>query len=458
MSAGTAIDWAHPIYRQLAWWWEFYRISWVGGDDYLTPTIRSSPVERSTSLDLAHTIDVPSRHRSMLWSFSAEENEDFEDRLKRARYDNFCAPLVRARLGHVMSGEIERAAPGLDEYLADVDGSGADRDTWMRYGGTLAQVFGHVFAATEIPATVEQPRNAAEARAMGQRVYSTFFSPLDVPSWAVDDRGELVWIVLRYQPSATGEPFGQQRNVAQRYRVWYRDRWEDWEAKSDDEAARPEPTGLAGPNPIGRVPVDVLYYSRDVSQFPHPVGWSGIAGIADDNREHFNLLSLLGQQLYEQTFASLAVPAESPEQLKDLVRSVKRVMGFAKDGGPPAFVSPPEGPTRVLMDNIDKLEQRMRAMSNLSRGVSEQSVAARSGDALAIEAADKFADLRQFRAEMQAFEVRNLRTAAEWANVDPASITVSYPDPEGDVESETTSTADGTQERPRVVPAPPRAA
>ena len=394
----------HPLHEQMEWWWEFYRISWAGGDDYLNPTIRTSPVERTTTQTDTGSVDVTSRHRSMLYAFPAEEDGDFVWRLRQARYGNFCAPLLRARLGHVMSGEVRRVTPAeFGPYLADVDGSGLDRDAWMRLSGTQSQAYGHVFVLTEIPSVPTQPRSAAEARSLGQRVYSTIFSPIDVPNWAIDERGALLWIVLRYQPTAESSPFGGQRNVLRRYRVWYRDRWEEWASEGEDQGGPPTFTGLSGPNPIGRVPVDILYNARDVGRYPHPIGLSALTGIAEDNRAHFNFTSLLDQQIYEQTFASLAVPAQSPEMLKKMVVSVKRVIGFHKDGGPPVYVAPPEGPTRILMENIDKLEQRMRAMANLSRGVAEQSIAARSGDALAVEAADKFSDLRTLRAAMQAF-------------------------------------------------------
>lgn len=420
-------DESHALYARNAWWWRFWQICYEGGPDYYNPDIAiswlwpiaSSQADESTSQTTPALRFERYQLRSFLWPFNREENGDYDQRILRGFRANLCAPVVDAYTAHVFGKVVTRdvgAAPVLADVWDDVDMAGSNVDEWMQQGVTAAQIFGHAWAMIDVwPADGDVTRQAggngvrslADEREVGVRPFVTWKSPLEVVDWEIDAFGKFGWVKLWDPVISPRERPGDR--IAQRsaYRTLYADHWERTGVGEAHECSFCGAPVLAeGPNPLGEVPVEVLYRKR-VAGSVQPVGVSALESIAAIDREIFNLMSQKQLLLYEQGFPFLAVP-DPAGRMSRIDVSVHRAVGFdpGQGGAAPTYVAPASDSVRVIDEQIAALVLQIRAIAGLSRGVSEQSIAARSGDALLVETHDKQALLGSLAHEAEDFEIR----------------------------------------------------
>lgn len=416
MSAHESV---HTTYEALRWHWRFCELSYLGGREYLEPDIEqvsSAAVRTGTGEETSERLTVDRRAmKSFLFPHNREENYDYEQRRARAFYRNLTRPIVDTYAAHVMGAGIDRdagATPALDAFWLDADLRGSTADEFLRDGLVLAQVFGHAFCVVDMPRVAPADvRSVADKQALGLRPYATWFSPLSVVDWETDRFGSLGWVRLveRDWREARGGP-GPQMKEKFVYRTWYADRWTLAEEGKDGHEGE---TVDEGPNPLGRVPVEVLYAGRRPGDV-NPVGVSRIADIAFLNREVFNLDNMKQDLLYHQTFAFLTIPDPAGRVSRADI-GIHRAFGYdPAGGGPPSYVGPPTEYVTAIREEIADLVLQIRALAGLSRGVGEQSIAARSGDALLVETQDKTAMLRALSHEAEDFETRLAALVAAW--------------------------------------------
>ena len=422
----------HPKWKENWWWWEFYRLSYVGGKEYMSPSItqRWWFPKRSTTDEGVNRIRYEEGDLySFLFRHGREENSDYDRRVLRSYYRNLTRPVVDTYAAHVYSKPVLReyaSVPELSEVAEKADGNQSTIDEFMQAGLKWAQVYGHVFCVVDMPEL--QPGELvtrADEQERALRPYATWYSPLSVIDWEVDRYGRFLWVKLiegdlRKLRVSAKDMRGPQ--YASLFRTWYADRWELHETAGNAQGQMI----ATGPNPIGRVPVEVLYGQRIAGE-TEPVGQSRIGDIAVLNREIYNLDSLKQDMNYNQAFAFLVVPDKSGLVNAVDVGTTRSLTVNPDSGGMPQYVGPPVEYVQNLRDEIADLILQIRAMAGLSRGVGEQSIAARSGDALLIETHDKAVMLLSLAHEAQDFETRFWRLASRWLGSEWDG-TVRYPD------------------------------
>lgn len=251
------------------------------------------------------------------WKDYASENPKEPTKKLKARrtlatYENLAARIIDAKKAALFreppSRRIGPEAPKegethpLQEWWDDVDARGTSIDDFMRLGWDAAATFGHVF--------IYMDRDAEDANRLILRLYT----PLDVPDWLEDDRGELIAVkLLEAVPRNTlTQAFAA---VEQRVRVVDQTSWTVY-----DKTGKAVQTGDHG---MGVVPVVRLYGQR------RPLT-PGIGQSVLDNPQHFidlyNLRSELRELLRNQTFSVLNVPlGTGPDAMN--VETAKALLG-----------------------------------------------------------------------------------------------------------------------------------
>ena len=187
---------AHLVYRQWSWFWRFYELHYIGGPEYQNPDIPISYVFPSLQAGEGGTDQYlrydERRLKSFLWPDNREETGDYDQRVMRAVRLNLCRPIVDLYTAHVFAKTIVReagAAAILEPLWADVNMRGMTIDEWMAEGITGAQIFGHMFAVTDLSTGAAEVRTLADQLAANVRPYATWFTPLQVIDWQVDGFG-----------------------------------------------------------------------------------------------------------------------------------------------------------------------------------------------------------------------------------------------------------------------------
>lgn len=416
----------HPLYQQLWWQWRFTELSYLGGAAYLTPDIPIAWAHKVPSTDDAGRPSLVSQRaalQSFLWRHDREETADYQQRVLSSYYRNFLRPVVDVRSAHVLSQPVVRTddgAPVLQAVWDDADRSGRGMTAWMADGLAAAQEFGHVWCVVDMPRAPVAEVTLADAADYRARPYGCWVSPLRVADWEADADG-LVWVKIAEAPQhvrqSADEPCSEARIL---WRIWYRDHWELREGPPSAtvySAAIGHTAGTgtlleSGTHPVGRVPVEVMYYRRLPGE--QYVGYTDCYDIAEVCREVYNLDSQRQDMLRNQCFAFCCVP-DTDGRVTALEVGIRRAFAYnPATGGAPQFVGPPTDYVTLNREETADLVLQIRAMAGLSRGVGEQSIAARSGDALLVETADKSAILGALASQAQDFEQRFAKLAAAW--------------------------------------------
>lgn len=439
----------HPLYRRYSYRWRFYELFYMGGPEFYEPDL---PINWLTPIPPTANAQGDERRqyaarslKSFLRPHNREEDGDYDQRVLRSARINLCRPIPDLYTSQLYSRKVVRevrAASVWDVVMRDVDLRGSTIDEFMRQAATMAQVFGCVHALVDMSPTPNGTPAAtlADQLDFGMRPYVTLIRPLELIDWEVDQFGRFVWVrVIECDPSTYRLRPGAVKSARRIYRTWFRDHWElEGEAYDKDEGhEEPETAGCpycghecegSGPNPLGEVPI-TTFYRRRIPSSVEPIGISMLAEIAELDMEVFNLISLRQALTHDQGIPIMAVP-DPARQTKQIDLLVHRALPYnPTDGGaPPSFVSHDQDAVRIIDEWIDSLIMHIRAVSGLSRGIADQSIAARSGAALLVETNDKAAMLKAFALEAEDFERRLAGMVSRWMGQDFEDDSIRYPD------------------------------
>jgi len=414
----------------MEWYWRFFRAAYRGGKDWYFPDIAGNPIATVTSSATQTTESLTHvgsmlNERCFLTRFPLEDYEDWLGRRARSYYENYCAHVINTYTSHLLAMPIKTdGAPPYTEWAKDPMGTGATHAMlrMRRRALTMAQEYGHCFACTDKTAAPEGEEIVSEydERRLGIRPYTYLLSPLDVVDWQVDGKNALLWARVRQWIQADPSDPYADRSPREVFRVWTRT--ETWIEDGQDKLQHRT-------HGLGKVPLDVLYSETD----PEGgfLGLSRIRDIAFVAREIFNLSSLQQQSLYFNTFPLGFVPDKGNRFGGKLKVGTQQLIPYDPEGGgAPVFVAPPIEGARFLGERMQELMDEIRMLSGLSRGKAEQSLQARSGNAILVETQDKGARLRDLATNAEEWEHALGDTVMRWSTGKPATeehVKVVYP-------------------------------
>jgi len=404
MNQPGTIQYQHPEYGRRWWNWELARVSYVGGRDYLRPTRLSIdyqyPEVKQVDVNGALSTIVGTAAKPLVYSYllhrqTKEQPWEYENRVSRASYTNFFAPIINALVSETMRQPPTRDG---DEQMLEFwkhpdEKREQSMDAMMRDGLTWASTYGIEFAF------VDKNPEPDPAEGEDDKPYFYWVSPLDIIDWAIDDDGCYEWIkqfVYTEAPRTWKDPV----TPLFQYIVWGKDTIDKYQtsATGGDHVLLE-----SRPNVLGVVPVVPLYSKRDKDcAFPngHPV----VGDLAKVSNTVFNLQSWLLQILSDQTFGQLLVPST---QFDKIQLGTSRAVGYdpvSSSGAKPEYISPDPENARVIMESIGSLIELARQAAGIGRGRSEGSKDKASGAAMELEAEGKKNILGDIAESAQDFE------------------------------------------------------
>ncbi len=354
-----------------------------------------------------HDYDDP----PFLDQYPSEKSFEYEARRKRAFLLNYFAGTVDAYVAAVFRRDPVREpgenggslSSGVQVFLDDATGDGTDLNEFARDVATFALAAERAFVGVDI-ATSGLP-------------YAHIIHPHNLLDFSEDEDGFLRWAIVAEEATFDEDPF-EERRVEKRFRLWTPTQWQLFDEKGNpvDE----------GQNEAGRVPI---------------VGVPGSSvrlptyDIARINKRIYNYTSQLDEISYHATFPTLYYSGgdgvvdedgNSTTSGAPLTLGPARALELPSDKDltviPPGYLAPPDGPSRVLMDERQVAVDAIRSLAGLERkdpdALSPQSGVAKAYDFR--ETNERFVSLAQV---MEEFEMEVLDILAGYGVAGEVNVT-----------------------------------
>ena len=422
----------HPKYLGLLDHWKFLAACYAGGREWFTDNI---------------------------FHYMKEGKKEYSDRLKRAYRFNHTREVVDLVNKYLYRSKPKRnyvdAPEQLVRFWKDTTINGLGIDEFSKTIAKQSSIYGRVWVVVDSTVTEAMLTEEDVERENGQ-IYSYVVTPEDVLDMSYDDRGVLNWILIRETVREDDHPIYSTGNTVARYRLWTRNQWFVFKARSErvQDVNEQINVGIAsvsqpvlrdttealdliasGEHNMGIVPVvpadnvvtDDLYTSQSL-----------IADVAYLDRACANYASNLDAIIQDQTFSQLAMPAQGlmpgdDEYEKMLELGTKRIFLFDGEGGAqPFFLSPDPRQATLISEAINQIINEIYQSIGLgverTRDMSFNNADKASGVAKSLDFERVSALLTSKADSMQQVENRVARIACLWAGVDVEDFDfVSYP-------------------------------
>jgi len=169
----------HPLYDKNIDLWGLYYASAQGGENFIND--------------------------ANLFSHRLEDSEDYQERLDRAYFLNFCDTIPTIYNSYIFKSEIERKPDLiLDLFRRNVDGIGTDISEFTKRVGYLASVYGVVHVLVDMPQEVTKAKRTKAkglSRADTKNItpYVSVIHPTKLKDWSVDAFGKFRWVVIELE-------------------------------------------------------------------------------------------------------------------------------------------------------------------------------------------------------------------------------------------------------------------
>lgn len=326
----------HPVYFANEKQWQFFQLSYDGGKNYVTApgNLKKHPFEKPLFYD---------------------------QRLERAYFYNYCAPIVDGIVNHLFKGGVMRkGAESLQDFYANVNGEEDDIGSFMRAAATGACTYGKINVLIDMPKMAPEEQQAVEDgratrvldRGKTPRLY--LYSPLQLLDWSKSEDG-WNWVLLTHIERTADDPniSATQKPI---YQLWNRQAW----TKYNIEGAILD----KGEHGLGIVP---FVQMSNIGVDRNSCGKSTIKDIALINNAIFNWCSLLDEILYRQTFSQLVAEGTANEYDATII-STAGAFTYPLGRRPPAFISPDASQAELLMKQIEASVKELYRIANIKIG------------------------------------------------------------------------------------------
>jgi hypothetical protein len=321
----------HPDYAISKERWDFYLRSYEGGPDYVSD-------------------DTLHKHQR-------EHQEDFQDRLDRAVYANYCQPLVDFVPEFIYSQGVNRKPPKnleqvFDNFKLNVDRAGTALDPFMESTAEEARIFGHTWVGID---KMPKPENEGEisdarAEALGIKVpYLYHVRPLEVLDWITDRFGNYIYLKRKDIYWEKVGARGRFRRI-ERYTEWELETVTISKIDITEEGQEKLLPKKKQENVWKLIPFVQFFYKR--SKFKKDIGVSFLNDIAYQNNYVFNLTSYLGEFLARQCFNILSMEQDTSVPTRDRADGrvgTSNVLWIPKNAThKPEYITPPVDPAEFV--------------------------------------------------------------------------------------------------------------
>ena len=416
-------------------------------EDVMAGTIKEEGIPRGRAhekeLERLYTVSPTYAERSEHWRFLAQayeggpayisektlfkherEHEDsYKDRLARAHYWNYCTSLNDFVPDFIFRDPAERSADEsikneFNAFVLDVDRMGTTLPQFMRRVSEEARLYGLIWIACDKPAI------PAGTPATTMSLQQAREQNLDKPYWYIVRRPE----VLDFDVDQFGSYTYLKRLVSRRERKgndWVLlDRVIEWTQldvlTTTIDVTDPKKKRIVKRERLNhtwhKVPFVPVFNRR--SKFMYDEGVSFLEDIAYQNREVFNLTSLLGEFLARQCFNVLvmeqdtAIPTRSTTAGEIGTANVLEIPKGVQN--PPAYLSPPVDPAQFVQSEREAVVREMYRQA--VQDVANEIFGGTSGEAQNQALGRAVPNIARLADELQLAETKSLTLWAEMSN------------------------------------------
>jgi hypothetical protein len=305
-----------------------------------------------------------------LFKHSRENTEDFQDRVKRCHYMNYCAPIVDFFTNFIYAETINRDggtnAPYYQDFIQNVDRRGNSIDDYMRAVSDDMQIFGMSYIMVDTPKLPDDVDPALVTKQYEQdnniRPYWVTMRPNEVVDWVTDDFDTFKY--LKRRQIVNDIDVAGQITTIEKYTEWTVQEVRISRIDVTDPSKIKLLPAETLPNRLNTIPISVARYKRS-KRHPH-MGNSFLRDFSVNNREIMNLTSLLQDFLYRQAFNILAVQTESSIPLaeqQDGEFGTSNRMEVPKGVLMPEYITPPSDPAQFIRSEIATIKNEMFLMA-----------------------------------------------------------------------------------------------
>jgi hypothetical protein len=370
-----------------------------------------------------------------LFSHRLEDSEDYDERIDRLYYLNFCDAIPQLYNTYIFKETIERPP---DDFLdnmfrKNVDGKGTTISDFMNRIGFYSSIFGCMHVLVDMPALPSEMNKISKAQVKKMDIYPrcSLIYPQQLRDWSIDANGNLRWIILEYTYYRDSDPY-IERKIENHYKLITTTEWKIEDDKGElviFDDGRPN----SGPNPHGSIPLVTLYH-KDIDN--DLIGESLLKDIVYINRIIMNWCSCIDEQIERNTFSQLIYPddgslGEESETSDDPLRkiSTSSIMTFPSNSAqPPQFISPNTETISVIWDLVVDHIKEIYRLAGLIGNTSDLYVS-RSGRAAQMSFLGVNSALAEKAKRYEKFENEISRLAVKLNGSDPESLeNVKYSD------------------------------
>lgn len=410
--AKAIVERKHPLYAELVPHWDFMEASYKGGRAWFKDNI---------------------------FRYIKEGDIEFKDRVSRAYRFNHTRETVDLVNKYLFRAPINRkmgdAPQAVQDFWNKVDATGIDINEFMRVVSLKQSIFGRPWIVIDNRVT-EIPVDASTADVKALDLYAYLVPPQQVPDYAFDDAGELLWVLIEECVRDDADPINGTGAISKRYRLWTRQDWILIEFKKGvgKSGGRWEQTD-EGVHGLGLVPVIPANNSVVSDKWDCP---ALIADVAYLDRAVSNYASNLDAIIQDQSFSQLAMPAQGVLPGDDAYNKVlemgtKRVFLYdGEAGNAPVFLSPDPSQASLILSAIGQLINEIyhsvglageRTKQDNSKGIDNS-----SGVAKAVDFERVVALLSSKADALEVIEWNILKVVCAWSGEEmPKQDVVIYP-------------------------------
>ena len=398
----------HPLYDENLSDWELYKAAVKGGESFI--------------------------NSNNLFSHRLEDATDYDERLERAYYLNFCEAIPSIYNSYIFKERIERAPdPLLEQFRANVDRRGTSISEFVARIGFFSKVYGAMHVLVDMPATKTENPKITRRYAKENNIYPycSLIYPEQLVDWSLDEDGNFRWVIIKSTYYLDEDP-SVERQEKDHYKLITPKEWRIVD-EDDNPAELSEGIPNSGPNKLGFVPIITLYH-RDLDN--DKIGESILKDVVYVNRAILNWCSCIDEQIERQTFSQLIVPddgslGEASETGDDPLRRIgtSSAWTFPADAtNPPQFISPSTQSIETVWNLVvDHIKEIFRISGLI--GSSEDLYVSRSGRAAQMGFLGVNSALAETAKRYQQFENEISSVAYTQLGKDPSTFEeVKYPD------------------------------